>query len=81
MCVVGAGLAGLTAAYALTKAGRKVVVLDDGPIGGGNTVRTTAQLSNAIDDRYSFLERAHGQECARGWPPRATPPRLTLSSA
>ena len=65
VCVVGAGIAGLTTAYTLTKAGRRVVVLDDGPIGGGNTVRTTAQLSNAVDDRYSFLERAHGQEGAR----------------
>ncbi len=31
VCVVGAGIAGLTTAYTLARAGRSVVVLDDGP--------------------------------------------------
>ena len=31
VCVVGAGIAGLSVAYALARAGKKVVVLDDGP--------------------------------------------------
>ena len=57
VCVVGAGIAGLTTAYLLARAGRKAVVLDDGPIGGGETQRTTAHLSNALDDRYFELER------------------------
>src|SRR4029450_1553632 len=35
VCIVGAGIAGLTTAYLLAKEGRAVVVLDDGPIGGG----------------------------------------------
>lgn len=65
VCVVGAGLAGLTTAYLLTREGRSVVVLDKGPVGGGNTGRTTAQLSNALDDRYSELIRIHGVQKAR----------------
>jgi glycine/D-amino acid oxidase-like deaminating enzyme/nitrite reductase/ring-hydroxylating ferredoxin subunit len=65
VCVVGAGLAGLTTAYLLTREGRSVVVLDKGPVGGGNTGRTTAQLSNALDDRYSELVRIHGEHKAR----------------
>jgi len=65
VCVVGAGIAGLTTAYLLRKSGREVVVLDDGPIGGGQTVRTTAHLSNAIDDRYVELERLHGADGSR----------------
>jgi glycine/D-amino acid oxidase-like deaminating enzyme len=52
VCIVGAGIAGLTTAYLLAREGRSVVVLDDGPIAGGQTQRTTAHLSNAIDDRF-----------------------------
>jgi glycine/D-amino acid oxidase-like deaminating enzyme/nitrite reductase/ring-hydroxylating ferredoxin subunit len=65
VCVVGAGIAGMTTAYLLTRAGRSVVVLDDGPIAGGQTQRTTAHLSNAIDDRIFEVERVHGAEGAR----------------
>ena len=50
VCVVGAGIAGMTTAYLLLQEGRSVVVLDDGPIGGGQTERTTAHITNAIDD-------------------------------
>jgi glycine/D-amino acid oxidase-like deaminating enzyme/nitrite reductase/ring-hydroxylating ferredoxin subunit len=65
VCVVGAGIAGLTTAYLLAREGRSVVVLDDGPVGGGETSRTTAHLSNAFDDRYDAVERMHGAEGAR----------------
>lgn len=65
VCVIGAGIAGLTTAYLLLQEGRSVVVLDDGPIGGGQTERTTAHLTNAIDDRYMAIEDWHGQEGAR----------------
>jgi NADPH-dependent 2,4-dienoyl-CoA reductase/sulfur reductase-like enzyme len=62
VCVVGAGIAGLSTAYGLAREGRRVAVLDDGPIGGGETGRTTAHLTNALDDRYVFLERMHGAQ-------------------
>ncbi len=65
VCVVGAGIAGLTTAYLLTQAGRSVVVLDDGPIAGGQTQRTTAHLANALDDRYFELEKIHGEQGTR----------------
>jgi glycine/D-amino acid oxidase-like deaminating enzyme/nitrite reductase/ring-hydroxylating ferredoxin subunit len=65
VCIVGAGIAGMTTAYLLTREGKSVVVLDDGPIGGGMTARTTAHLVNALDDRYFELERLHGEEGAR----------------
>jgi glycine/D-amino acid oxidase-like deaminating enzyme/nitrite reductase/ring-hydroxylating ferredoxin subunit len=65
VCVVGAGIAGMTTAYLLAREGKSVVVLDDGPIGGGMTERTTAHISNAIDDRYIEIERMHGDEGAR----------------
>jgi len=65
VCIIGAGIAGLTTAYLLAKEGRSVVVLDDGLIGGGMTGRTTAHLTNAYDDRYVEIEKVHGAEAAR----------------
>ena len=65
VCVVGAGIAGLTIAYVLTARGRTVAVLDDGPVGDGETGRTTAHLSHVLDDRYFELERLHGVDGAR----------------
>jgi glycine/D-amino acid oxidase-like deaminating enzyme/nitrite reductase/ring-hydroxylating ferredoxin subunit len=65
VCVVGAGIAGLSTAYQLARAGARVVVLDEGPIGRGETGRTSAHLSNALDDRYEWLERVHSPERAR----------------
>lgn len=65
VCVIGAGLAGITTAYLLALEGRQVAVLEDGAVGGGETGRTTAHLSNALDDRFHVLERLHGLEGAR----------------
>jgi glycine/D-amino acid oxidase-like deaminating enzyme/nitrite reductase/ring-hydroxylating ferredoxin subunit len=65
VCVVGAGIAGMTTAYLLAREGKSVVILDDGPIAGAQTQRTTAHLSNALDDRYFELERIHGEDGMR----------------
>jgi glycine/D-amino acid oxidase-like deaminating enzyme/nitrite reductase/ring-hydroxylating ferredoxin subunit len=65
VCIVGAGIAGLTTAYLLCQAGKSVAVLDDGPIASGMTPMTSAHLSNMLDDRYFELENVHGREGAR----------------
>ena len=65
VCIIGAGIAGLSTAYLLGREGRSVVVLDDGLIGGGMTGRTTAHLTNAFDDRYVEMEKVHGAEASR----------------
>lgn len=65
VCVIGAGIAGLSTAYHLARAGLEVAVIDDGPIGGGETARTSAHLASALDDRFHHLERIHGAEGAR----------------
>src|SRR5437660_5228268 len=65
VCIVGAGIAGITTAYLLARAGKSVIVLDDGPIGGGMTGRTTAHLVTALDDRYFELEHLHGERGAQ----------------
>src|SRR5262249_51242387 len=61
VCVIGAGVAGLTTAYMLVREGRSVALLERGPIAGGETARTTAHLSNALDDRYFNLEKLFGR--------------------
>lgn len=63
--VVGGGISGLSIAYQLLKQGKKAVVIEDGYIGSGETGRTTAHLSNALDDRYYELERIFGADGAR----------------
>jgi glycine/D-amino acid oxidase-like deaminating enzyme/nitrite reductase/ring-hydroxylating ferredoxin subunit len=65
VCIVGAGIAGMTTAYLLSRDGLAVTVLDDGVIAGGETGRTTAHLSFALDDRFKELERLHGQRGSR----------------
>lgn len=65
VCIVGAGIAGLTTAYLLAASGKEVVVIDDGRIASGETHHTTAHLVNALDDRYFELERLHGATGAR----------------
>lgn len=65
VCIIGAGIAGLTTAYLLAKAGQKVIVVEDGLIASGETGRTTAHLANALDDRYYTLESMHSQKAAK----------------
>ncbi|MEO7976038.1 FAD-dependent oxidoreductase [Flavobacterium sp.] len=60
--IIGGGIAGLTTAYKLLKAGKKVILVEDGFIGSGETGRTTAHLTCALDDRYYFLEDTFGEE-------------------
>lgn len=65
VCIIGAGVAGLTTAYLLAREGRSVVVLDDGPPGMGESLRTTAHLTAAMDDRIHVLSKKHGARKAK----------------
>lgn len=65
VCVIGAGIAGLSVALALVQDGLDVLVLDMGPIGGGQTARTSAHLASALDDRFYVLERRFGRTGAK----------------
>jgi glycine/D-amino acid oxidase-like deaminating enzyme/nitrite reductase/ring-hydroxylating ferredoxin subunit len=65
VAVVGAGIAGLSIAYELARAGRSVVVVDRGPIGGGMTARTTGHLASEIDDYCHVLIEERGLDAAR----------------
>lgn len=63
--VIGGGISGLTAAYCLAKEGRKVVLVEDGCIGSGESGRTTAHLTCALDDRYFELEKIFDESTAQ----------------
>jgi glycine/D-amino acid oxidase-like deaminating enzyme/nitrite reductase/ring-hydroxylating ferredoxin subunit len=65
VCVIGAGITGLSTAYQLVLAGKSVIVLDDGPIAGGMSQMSTGHLTNMLDDRYFELEHLHGGAAAR----------------
>ncbi|MCC6586274.1 MAG: FAD-dependent oxidoreductase [Bryobacterales bacterium] len=65
VCVVGAGISGLTTAYLLAREGVEVVVVDGGAVGSGQTSRTTAHLASALDDRFTHLEKLFGEEGSR----------------
>lgn len=59
VCVIGAGIAGLTTAYLLSSHGRKVTLIDAAGIGAGETGRTTAHLSPP-DEWYAGIEESFG---------------------
>lgn len=65
VCIVGAGITGLTCAYLLALEKKSVVVLDAGRMGGGETGRTTAHLTNVVDGGYRSVEWFHGLEGSR----------------
>jgi glycine/D-amino acid oxidase-like deaminating enzyme/nitrite reductase/ring-hydroxylating ferredoxin subunit len=61
VCVIGAGIAGLTAAYLLSREGKKVMLIDALGIGAGETGRTTAHFFPP-DEWYANLEKAFGAD-------------------
>jgi glycine/D-amino acid oxidase-like deaminating enzyme len=65
VAIVGGGIAGVTTAYLISKSGKSVALLEDGYIGSGETGRTTAHITHALDDRYYNIEINHGTDSAK----------------
>jgi glycine/D-amino acid oxidase-like deaminating enzyme/nitrite reductase/ring-hydroxylating ferredoxin subunit len=65
VCIVGAGIAGMTTAYLLAREGQSVVLIDKNQVGHGETFHTSAHLSNEIDASYRHIEHLHGEKGAR----------------
>jgi glycine/D-amino acid oxidase-like deaminating enzyme/nitrite reductase/ring-hydroxylating ferredoxin subunit len=65
--IVGAGLTGITAAYLLRKAGKRVVLLDRDRVASADTARTTAHLTYVTDQRLHHLVNKFGRDGARAF--------------
>lgn len=65
VAIVGGGIAGLSAAYMLKKAGLKVAVLEKDAIGSGTTGHTTGKVTSQHNLMYADMLAAHGKETAR----------------
>lgn len=62
--IVGGGITGLSAAYFLKRAGKRVCVLERDRLGQGDTGHTTAHLTYVTDVRLHQLVKTFGKERA-----------------
>lgn len=60
--IIGGGISGLTTAYLLSQQNIKVALVEDGFIGSGESGRTTAHITHALDDRYYEIEKIFGKD-------------------
>ncbi|MEV0647390.1 FAD-dependent oxidoreductase [Phytomonospora sp. NPDC050363] len=65
VAVIGGGIAGLSTAWELIKAGRRVAVLDAGRVAAGVTGNTTAKVTAQHGSIFAHLTDSAGREAAR----------------
>lgn len=65
VCIIGAGMAGLTAAYFLTRAGKKVAVIEKNFVASGVTGSTTGKVTSGHNLTYKKLVDRQGLRKAR----------------
>lgn len=65
VAVVGAGITGLSTAYNLATAGKKVAVLEAMQVGMGTTGSSTGNLYAPIDERLHTIQSKHNEKTMR----------------
>jgi len=65
VCIIGAGICGITTAYYLIKRGYKVIVIDKDEIANKVTGHTTAKITSQHGLIYHYLEKEYGVKFAK----------------
>lgn len=65
VCIVGAGITGLTTGYYLSKKGLKVIIIDKDNIGEKVSGNTTGKITLQHNLIYDYLINSYGKEFAR----------------
>ncbi|PYI01385.1 gamma-glutamylputrescine oxidoreductase [Aspergillus sclerotiicarbonarius CBS 121057] len=60
VCIIGAGIAGISIAYELVNRGKSVTMIEARHVLSGESGRAGGHLSNALDDGYIKIEKEHG---------------------
>ena len=67
VCIIGAGIFGLTCGYYLSKAGLKVTVLDKSDVARKTTGHTTAKITSQHGLFYTYLVTTYGEQFAKDY--------------
>lgn len=62
--IIGGGITGITAAYLLSKAGIKTIVVEGDRVGSGTTSNSTGNLYATVDNYLSRVKELWGQDVA-----------------
>lgn len=67
VCIIGAGIFGLTCGYYLSKAGLKVTVIDKSDVARKTTGHTTAKITSQHGLIYTYLVDTYGEQFAKDY--------------
>jgi len=67
VCIIGAGITGLSTGYYLAKQGMKVVIVEKDMIGEKTSGHTTAKITSQHHLIYDYLFQSFGKEFAKGY--------------
>lgn len=67
VCIIGAGIFGLTCGYYLSKAGLKVTVVDKSDVARKTTGHTTAKITSQHGLFYTYLVDTYGEQFAKDY--------------
>ena len=67
VCIIGAGIFGITCGYYLSKAGLKVTIVDKSDVSTKTTGHTTAKITSQHGLFYTYLVNTYGEQFAKDY--------------